>query len=105
MTGEERAAVQRKLSCYVICRELADEPDIDGISAHARMFLIRRSVMRLPESREKLFLYQRYIRGESMERCAELLCVSRRSIFRLSTRALELYLKHNPPDEPVRVLS
>jgi len=58
--------------------------------ARARMFAIRHFIMGLPNGNEKLFLYYHYVRGESVERCAELLGISRASGFRLKKRALAM---------------
>ena len=58
--------------------------------AKARMFEIRHFVMSLQNSDEKLFLYYHYIKGESVERCAELLGVSRSTAFRLKKKAIHL---------------
>ena len=106
MTAAKEAA--KRLSCYIIYKRLVDgskEPIADEMALRAEMFAIRRSVMRLPDSTEKILLYNRYIRGETMETCAELLGISRRSVFRLSHRAMALYLKHNPTNEKIKVLS
>jgi hypothetical protein len=56
--------------------------------AHAKMFDVRHFIMMMQNCDEKLFLYQHYIRGESVERCAELLGISLSSAFRLKKRAL-----------------
>lgn len=56
--------------------------------ARARMFEIRHAIMALPNSEEKLLLYYHYIKGEPVERCAELLGISRSSAFRMKKRAL-----------------
>ena len=56
--------------------------------ARARMFEIRHFIMDLPNSDEKLFLYYRYIKGESVVRCGELLGISRAGAFRMRRRAL-----------------
>lgn len=53
-----------------------------------KMFEIRRFVLSLGNCNEKLFLFYHYVHGESVERCAELLKISRRSAFRLKRRAL-----------------
>ena len=45
-------------------------------------------IISLPDCKEKLALYYRYIRGMSMEKTAELLGVSTRSIYRIRNRAL-----------------
>lgn len=53
-----------------------------------KMFEIRRFVLSLGNCNEKLLLFYHYIHGESVEKCAELLKISRRSAFRLKRRAL-----------------
>jgi DNA-directed RNA polymerase specialized sigma24 family protein len=69
-----------------------DESDVEAFGeaplARARMFEIRHFVMRLENSDEKLLLYYHYIKGEPVEKCAELLGVSRSTAFRLKSRAL-----------------
>ena len=71
----------------------SDDSDIEAFGeaplARARMFEIRHFVMKMENSEEKLLLYYRYIKGQTMERCAELLGVSRSTAFRMKTRALE----------------
>ena len=64
--------------------------------AKARMFSVRHFILSLPNGNEKLLLYYHYVRGESVERCAELLGISRRSAFRLKNRALNTaYIQYN----------
>ena len=55
----------------------------------AKMFEVKRFVTTLSSDDRKLFLYYYYIHGETIEKCAELLCVSRRTAYRLKRRALE----------------
>ena len=62
--------------------------------ARAHMFEIRHTVMGIPNCDEKLLLYYHYIKGEPVERCAELLGVSRSSAFRMKKRALEMVAHH-----------
>ncbi len=62
--------------------------------ARAKMFEVRHFIMELKNSDEKLLLYYHYVRGESVERCAELLDISRSSAFRLKKRALTLAAEH-----------
>ena len=56
--------------------------------ARARMFEIRHNIMSLDNCDEKLMLYYHYIKGETIERCSELLGVSRSSGFRMNRRGL-----------------
>ena len=58
--------------------------------ARPRMYEVRNFIMSLENSDEKLLLYYHYVRGESVERCAELLGISRSSGFRLKNRALDM---------------
>ena len=58
--------------------------------ARARMFEIRHFIMDMPNSDEKLMLYYYYVKGEPVERCGELLGISRSSAFRLKAKALAL---------------
>ena len=66
----------------------SEETIPDTPIARAKMFEIRHFIMSLENSDEKLFLYYRYVKGEPMERCAELLGMSPRSVYRLQARAL-----------------
>jgi hypothetical protein len=61
----------------------------DGPYITARMFDLRRFVLSLDATNEKLFIFYHYIHGESVGRVAELMRISRRSAFRLKSRALE----------------
>lgn len=58
--------------------------------ARAKMFEIRHFIMDMENSDEKLLLYYHYVKGEPVERCGELLGISRSSAFRLKSRALAL---------------
>ncbi len=68
----------------LIDRDMLNEAPL----AKSRMFSVRHFILSLPNGNEKLLLYYHYVRGESVERCAELLGISRRSAFRLKNRAL-----------------
>ena len=59
--------------------------------ARARMFEIRHAIMSLENCDEKLMLYYHYIKGETVERCSELLGISRSSGFRMNRRALLMF--------------
>ena len=58
--------------------------------ARPRMYEVRNFIMSLDNSDEKLLLYYHYVRGESVEKCAELLGISRSSGFRLKNRAIDM---------------
>ena len=74
-----------------------DESDIEAFGeaplARARMFEIRHFIMGLNNCDEKLFLYYHYIKGESVERCGELLGIGRSTAFRMRRRALLMAVK------------
>ena len=55
-----------------------------------RMYEIRRMILSLDDDEAKLFLYYRYIYGESILRCAEMLSISRATAYRVRRRALGL---------------
>lgn len=67
-----------------------EDTPLDIPMARARMFEVRHFILELENSDEKLFLYYRYVKGETMDRCAELLGISRRTVYRLGDRALKL---------------
>lgn len=72
----------------------SDDKDIEAFGevplARARMFDVRHFIMGIHNCDEKLFLYYHYVKGENVERCGELLGISRSSAFRLKKRALTL---------------
>ena len=87
-----------KIDLYEKSRGLVSEWDVESPNelflARARMFDVRHAIMGLPNSDEKLFLYFHYIKGESVERCGDMLGVSRATAFRVKKRAVELFIKH-----------
>ena len=60
----------------------------DDALLKARMMAVRRFVLTLPDCREKMLLYYRYLYGYSVEKCAELMDVSRRTAFRIADEAI-----------------
>lgn len=60
----------------------------DDALLKTRMMAIRNFIMTLPDCREKMLLYYRYLFGHSVERCAELMGVSRRTAFRIAREAI-----------------
>ena len=68
--------------------------EMDISLGRVRQFEIRHFLMGMENSMEKLFLYYHYVKGDSVERCAILLGVSRSTAFRLRHRALALAVIH-----------
>ena len=54
-----------------------------------RLFEIRRFILSHPAGDEKLFLFLRYVHGETMRSCSEKMGISERTAYRLHKRALE----------------
>ena len=71
-----------------------DESDFEAFGeaplARARMIEIRHFIMKMKNSNEKLLLYYHYVKGQSIEKCAELFGVSRSTAFRMRNRALNM---------------
>lgn len=65
-------------------------PGGDEVLLRSKMFNVRKFITTLDNNNCKLLLYYHYIRGNSVEKCAELLGISRTSGFRLKRRAIEL---------------
>jgi DNA-directed RNA polymerase specialized sigma subunit len=86
-----------KIDMYEKSRGLVSEWDVESPNelflARARMFDVRHAIMGLPNCDEKLFLYFHYIKGESVERCGDMLGVSRATAFRLKKRAVEFFAR------------
>ena len=70
--------------------EFSGEDILQGNEAfwRARLFEIEHLIASLRNGREKLILYYHYIRGESIERASDLLCISRRTGYRVHRRGL-----------------
>ena len=108
-SNKELEKIENYLNGYLMNRKLLrleryereyfspNEMDLEALGegplARARMFEIRHFIMSLQNSDEKLFLYYRYIKGESIENCAELLGIGRSTAYRLKKRALSFALE------------
>lgn len=55
-----------------------------------RMYEVNALLSRMRNGREKLILYYRYVRGESVEHAANLIGVSRRTGYRMHARGLQI---------------
>lgn len=60
----------------------------DEVLIRSRMFEVRRFIMNFEDGNEKLMLFYHYIRGVSVEKCAEMMDISRTSGFRVLRRAI-----------------
>ncbi len=106
---EERIAAVREFLCgYQLCVDMLHlrnyerkrasvfeelcvcEDILAGDEAYwrARMYEINAFLSSMKNGREKLILYYHYIRGESIERAADLLGISRRTGYRLHKKGL-----------------
>ena len=81
-------------------------PGGDEVLLRSKMFNVRKFITTLENNNCKLLIYYHYVRGNSVEKCAELLGISRTSGFRLKRRALELaaekyYAQFTPDGKPI----
>ena len=67
--------------------------DADEALFRARMFEIRAFVLSIEQTPEKMLLYYYYIKGFTLDKCAKILGISRRSVYRLKIKALDLALQ------------
>ena len=81
------------LSSRSYCRVFGDEDKIDEAAMRAQMYSIRSAILDVEDSRERLFLYHYYIKGHTVEACAKILGISRRSVFRLKVKAIDKIAK------------
>ncbi len=70
-------------------RTFGEEYTLDEAAMRAQMYAIRSTILEVPDSRERLFLYHYYIKGNTLENCAKILGISRRSVFRLKGKAID----------------
>lgn len=70
-------------------RYLNTDDNLDEACIRAQMYSIRTAILEVEDSRERLFLYHYYIKGHTLETCAKILGISRRSIFRLKNKAID----------------
>lgn len=78
----------RHARAYFRAKHEVLEARADDALLRAKMTEIRRFVVTLPDCREKMLLYYRYIHGHSVDACAEMMEVSRRTAFRIATDAI-----------------
>ena len=105
------------LESYLFCKKMLDmnkyeraffsfsdiggETSCDDVFLKSRAMRVREFVMNLPNCREKMFLYYHYIHGNTVERCAEIMDISRRSGFRVKKAAIALAARHLPDNDEI----
>lgn len=111
ISAEQKNLIENYLKSYRFCRRLLSmkkyedkyfetlewesETPVEFTVVRAKMYEVRHFILGMRNSNEKLMLYYHYVRGDSVERCAELLGISRSSGFRLKKRALEMAYFHS----------
>ncbi len=63
-------------------------PGGDEVMLKAKMYDIRRFIVNMDDGNEKTLLFYHYIKGFSVEKCAEMMGIGRTSAFRLKKKAL-----------------
>lgn len=97
--NRNRETIARRLEqyrTYQTMLALVDQPirTSDRVLISMRIREIEREVRALPVGRERLLLELHYFEGHSIERCAELMQVSRATAFRLRRRAFALLVEN-----------
>lgn len=111
ITKEQLDLIENYLKSYRFCRRLMamknyedkyfdtmeweSESPVEFTVAKAKMYEVRHFILGIKNSNEKLLLYYHYVRCDSVEKCAELLGISRSSAFRLKKKALALAYAHS----------
>lgn len=109
-TKEEIKQVENYLKSYKFCQKLImlgnyekkyfetleweREIPAEFSLARSKMFEVRHFIVNMDNSNEKLMLYYHYVHCDTVEKCAELMGISRSSAFRLKKRALEEAYKY-----------
>jgi hypothetical protein len=104
ITPDEQELIENYLKTYRFCSRLMamknyedkyfdtliweSESPVEFTVAKAKMYEIRHFILGMKNGNGKLLLYYHYVRFDPIERCAELLGISRSSAFRLKKRAL-----------------
>jgi len=94
-TNRNTKATAKRLELYRVYQTmlgLCDQPmrGSDRALIELRVGELEREVQALPVGRERMILVLHYFEGNSIERCAELMDVSRSTAFRIHRRALEM---------------
>lgn len=87
---------QSMLKATSLTKRFSDEScsaDADEAIFRSKMFEIRSLILSVEQTPEKMLLYYYYVKGFTLDRCARMLGISRRSVYRLKLRALDLALE------------
>lgn len=93
--GRKLMAMKNYEEKYFDTMEWESDSPIEFTVIRARMHEVRHFILGMTNSREKILLYNHYVRGNSIERCAELMGMARSSAFRLKRKALEMAYFHS----------
>ena len=88
---------------FIRSREWASERPGDITLSRVKMFEIRHFILNLPNSNEKILLYLHYIDCEPIERCGNIMGISRSSAFRLKKKALALACAKSKHTETIKM--
>ncbi len=69
-------------------RHFSEDDELDETTIHAQMYSIRAMILSVEDARERMFLYQYYVKGHTLEICAKLIGVSIRTVGRVKLSAL-----------------
>ena len=100
--NDKQGLIKEYLGNYLLYKTMLESNELfskgdslcDTLFARAKMQEINNFIRSLPPCREKLMLFYKYIRGETVERVGELLDVSPRTAFRIMKSATELAASH-----------
>ncbi len=90
----EYRRAESELRAYNFTKKFSPDRGESDTPFRAKMYEIKLFVATLPQGCERMFLYYYYIKGLTMERCAEALGISRRSVYRLKLKALDFALEN-----------
>lgn len=90
---------------FIRSKEWESERPGDISLSRVKMFEIRHFILALPNSNEKILLYLHYIDCEPIERCGNIMGISRSSAFRLKKKALALACASQDKRSPAKIES
>ena len=88
---------------FIRSKEWESERPGDISLSRVKMFEIRHFILALPNSNEKILLYLHYIDCEPIERCGNIMGISRSSAFRLKKKALALACSAQNDRTPTKI--